>query len=107
VSARVSEQPRFVFVDGVTDADVSRGLKGGNEDVPMPSWKIENAATAAAVALPLLDAAGIVGEEQRVESVDQKKHCVLFAVYCGIYVVVVGRVKCHHGCLWEWRGPRL
>ena len=28
----------------------------------MPSWKIENAATAAAVAFPLPDAAGIVGE---------------------------------------------
>lgn len=34
--------------------------------MPMPSWKIENAATAAAVAFPLLDVAGIVGEGQPV-----------------------------------------
>lgn len=34
--------------------------------MPMPSWKIENAATAAAVAFPLLDVAGIVGEGQLV-----------------------------------------
>jgi len=32
----------------------------------MPSWKIENAATAAAVAFPLLDVAGILGEGQLV-----------------------------------------
>ena len=34
--------------------------------MPMPSWKIENAATVAAVAFPLLDVAGIVGEGQLV-----------------------------------------
>jgi hypothetical protein len=75
VSARVSEEPRWVFDDGVTGADASWGLKGGSEDVPIPSWKIEKAATAAAVALPLLDPPGMLAIGKGSQRLVEDRYC--------------------------------
>lgn len=70
----------------------------------MPSWKIENAATAAAVAFPLLDVAGIVGEGQLVIV---KKSTVCRLLFLVEYMSSLWRIKCHRDCLREWRGPRF